>query len=452
MRDRVIIMRIFVVGVIFWWSIYVGRAEATILVERNEDGAFHFRLVPAPARNDIGSEAVVSLVLGRLDGNSGGLARLNDGQLPREEDAPAENCFFAAGTAGGRIVLDLTHAVAVQRINSYSWHPGSRAAQVYTLYGRTSEEKEVNVHQEKSDELANLGWKEIARVDTRKEGNGGQIGVSIFEENGILGKFRYLLFDISATEKEDAFGNTFFSEIDVEDREGKGEPIVMEQERSVKMVEAGEAKYQITIDTTETPDLKEWAEKELAPVVKEWYPKLVKALPSPGYSAPAKVNISFSKHMRGVAATGGTRIRCAAEWFRKSLNGEAKGAVVHELVHVVQQYGRARRENPNANRTPGWIVEGIPDYLRWYHYEPESGGAEIKNISRARYDASYRPTANFLNWVVNKYSKDLVVKLNAAAREGRYDESIWQKETGKTVQELGEEWNQEIQKKLAGGQ
>ena len=29
--------------------------------------------------------------------------------------------------------------------------------------------------------------------------------------------------------------------------------------------------------------------------------------------------------------------------MRQNLNGEAKGAIVHELVHVVQQYGRARR-------------------------------------------------------------------------------------------------------------
>ena len=78
-----------------------------------------------------------------------------------------------------------------------------------------------------------------------------------------------------------------------------------------------------------------------------------------------------------MAATGGTRVTCAAEWFRRNLEGEAKGAVVHELVHVVQQYGRARRNNPDATRPPGWLVEGIPDYIRWFLYEPQSRGAEI---------------------------------------------------------------------------
>src|SRR4051812_3150796 len=46
---------------------------------------------------------------------------------------------------------------------------------------------------------------------------------------------------------------------------------------------SGEGKYQFTIDTSETPDLTEWADTKLAPVVKEWYPKLVEMLPSEGF-------------------------------------------------------------------------------------------------------------------------------------------------------------------------
>ena len=40
--------------------------------------------------------------------------------------------------------------------------------------------------------------------------------VSVFSTRmDALGNYRYLLFDISATENDDAFGNTFYSEIDV---------------------------------------------------------------------------------------------------------------------------------------------------------------------------------------------------------------------------------------------
>ena len=40
--------------------------------------------------------------------------------------------------------------------------------------------------------------------------------------------------------------------------------------------------------------------------------------------------------------------------------------------------------------------------------------------ARARYNASYRVTANFLNWVAEKHGKDLMQQLNATIREGKY--------------------------------
>ena len=253
------------------------------------------------------------------------------------------------------------------------------------------------------------GWVLIAAVDTRLEQDqgGGQYGVSVCDSAGAIGRYRYLLFDVSRTEATDAFGNTFFSEIDVV---SPSEPVVaatpaIEPTGELRrvVVEAGGVKFEIIIDTTETPDLTEWAQKELTPVVKEWYPKIVEMLPSEGYEAPTRVSITFRADMRGVAATGGTRVQCAAAWFGQQLQGEAKGAVVHELVHVVQNFGRGRRDNPSATRTPGWLVEGMADYIRWFLYEPETRGAEItsRNIGRARYDASYRISGNFLNWVTN---------------------------------------------------
>jgi hypothetical protein len=101
---------------------------------------------------------------------------------------------------------------------------------------------------------------------------------------------------------------------------------------------------------------------------------------------------------------------------------------------------------------PGWLVEGIADYIRWFLYEPETHGADItrRNLSRARYDGSYRVTGNFLNWVTGKYDKNIVQKLNAAAREGRYTGDLWKKNTGRTVEELGEEWKKTLEKKLQG--
>lgn len=212
-------------------------------------------------------------------------------------------------------------------------------------------------------------------------------------------------------------------------------------------------KYKITIDTSETPDLCGWAEEKLKPVVKEWYPKLVEMLPSEGYEAPTNVTITVDKDAKGVAFASGDKITCAADWFRKNLEGEAVGAVVHEMAHVVQNYGWGRRRTPDGERkrTPGWVVEGIPDYIRWFLYEPETKGAEIteRNLSRAKYDANYRITGNFIDWVVRTYDKDIVRKINAAAREAKYSDELWKEHTGKTIQELGDEWKGLHEKRLA---
>jgi hypothetical protein len=173
--------------------------------------------------------------------------------------------------------------------------------------------------------------------------------------------------------------------------------------------------------------------------------------PSEGYQAPTNVTIQFKEGMGGTPAyAAGAKISCNIDWFRKSLKGEARGSVVHEMMHVVQQYGLARRNNPNATRTPGWLVEGIPDYVRWFLYEPQTRGAEIskRGLDRAKYDASYRVTGNFLNWVSQKYSSNIVQTINTAARQGKYTEAIWKENTGKTVQELGDEWKQALAAKL----
>ena len=59
-------------------------------------------------------------------------------------------------------------------------------------------------------------------------------------------------------------------------------------------------------------------------------------------------------------------------------------------------------------------------------------------------------TANFLNWVSEKYDQDLVPQLNAAMREGNYSTNLWTKGTGKTVEQLNAEWKEELKKKIEG--
>jgi hypothetical protein len=259
-----------------------------------------------------------------------------------------------------------------------------------------------------------------------------------------------VLLAASRTESDDDFGNTFYSEVDVvTGRELIGKPAPAGDAPGVKVVRMDGGRYSATIDTTETPDLTDWANTELAPTVAQWYPRLVAMLPSPGYEAPAHFSITFRADKQGVADTGGTRINCAAAaFFRQTLRTQAKGAIIHEMVHVVQNYGVAARTNHHPRPNPTWLTEGIADYVRWYQYEPQSHGAEIRSgaASRLQYDDSYRITANFLNFVVGKHDHDLIRQMNATMRAGNYDEDAWRALTGKAVADLGAEWKASLTK------
>ena len=93
---------------------------------------------------------------------------------------------------------------------------------------------------------------------------------------------------------------------------------------------------------------------------------------------------------------------------------------------------------------------GTPPDREWAQSEAAKPISEITagNLDRARYDASYRISANFLDWVTTNHDPKLVQKLNAAGRAGAYREELWKGATGKTVEELGTEWRRFHEQRL----
>jgi len=350
------------------------------------------------------------------------------------------------------------------------------------------------------------------------------------------------------------------------------------------VIHAPDGSCEITIDTSKATNMTDWAKNKLAPVLADWYPKICALLPSPGYAPPKKFSVTIAPG-DGVAATSGTRVTGNASWFRGELDKQAVGALLHEEVHVVQQYGGGRRnftpgnfsfsditnlpslanklkaktdpvsaflynqltpaerqslakyrgpgpkayilrtnlvdalnrivggpdiydaalfkgvtlrdttislrnDKPegsdlrrlnralledaypgefarrsaggrNRGGNTGWLTEGIPDYIRWFLYEPQSKGASVEYIQRRiasdakkgqvyepKYNESYRISANFLNFVTTKYDRHIVTKLNDALRQGKYYDDIWADDTGKTVLELNQEWVAMLHKEI----
>lgn len=192
----------------------------------------------------------------------------------------------------------------------------------------------------------------------------------------------------------------------------------------------GEA-VRIHFDTTETPDLRQWVQSDLMPACREWYPRICEQLRADGFEAPTEFTVTFRDKMDGVAHTSGKDVVCAGPWYRNNLKTEAVGSVVHELVHVVQQYGGFRR----ANRPPGWLVEGIADHIRWYQFEPVEKRRRI-DWNRANYDQAYFPSATFLDYIVRTIDPDAITRINDDCRAGRYSETYWVDTYGKTPEQL----------------
>lgn len=200
-------------------------AQVTVTVDRNQRAAataeFKFKRVPPPSADDAAAHAMVMLIAGTVDSNSGGVAALTDGKVPSNEDQPQANLFFRPGTWGGRVRFDFGTPIDIAAIDSYSWHPDSRAPQLYKVYGAAGTEPNLDLAPPSRIDPAAAGWKFIALVDTRDpklDNEGGQYGVRIGDVSGWIGRYRYLLFDFFDTEGSDNWGNTFYSEVDVLER------------------------------------------------------------------------------------------------------------------------------------------------------------------------------------------------------------------------------------------
>lgn len=429
---------------------YSAMAQVTVETDHTDETPFfEFKQIKRPAKNDLGMKAKWAVVRGRLDSNSVGSSALTDGLIPQSDDSPRENCFFAAGSSGGCLAADLGDAFELTEVVTYSWHPGTRAPQRFTLYASNGQGDGFvwdRLPETKSPEQS--GWVRIAEVDTRtRRRDGGQHVSRVFDPGGSLGSFRYWLLDVQPTAANDPFAHTFFSEIDFIAKGSEPLERIDAPERQSISFASADGKYEYSIDLTAAPELAAWTEAELKPVILEWYPRIVEMLPSAGFVAPQKVTLRYQpgSKMEGIPAyaQGGT-ITMNAPWMNRERNREAKGAVVHEMVHVVQGYQGRRNRGVRREPTPGWIVEGIPDYIRWFLYEPQSKGALLgkEALSKAKHDASYRVSANFIDWVIRTHDPKgtLLPQLNAAAREGRYSSDVWKELTGKTEHELADQW------------
>lgn len=170
-------------------------------------------------------------------------------------------------------------------------------------------------------------------------------------------------------------------------------------------------KLKIVIDTSKSPQSADWAQNAQQ-VALEWYPNLVYLLGTPSkkndpdtFTAPMEFTLEF-KPMDGVAHAVGNRIVISEKWIKD--RPDDIGMVVHEMVHVVQSYRKP---------VPGWITEGIADYIRFFVYEKNGDKTCRVNPDKAKYTDSYRTTGAFFDWIVRNKNPQFVHQLNHVCRK-----------------------------------
>jgi len=214
--------------IIFALSALQLKSQVVVLKEKISKG-WNFNTIMPPSRNDAAINSKITIVGNKPIASCLSPDGLHNGVIPQENRLLRDFfCFTNGNVNGGKIVMDLGKVIPVAMINSYSAHgpvggttwcnefDGSRGPQVYTLYGTSLENPDL-------ENLSANGWVKIADVDTRPEGDKqewqGSYGVNIKNENGsLIGNFRWIVWEVKPTFKKGttpAWTNTWFCELDV---------------------------------------------------------------------------------------------------------------------------------------------------------------------------------------------------------------------------------------------
>ncbi len=180
------------------------------------------------------------------------------------------------------------------------------------------------------------------------------------------------------------------------------------------------ASPRIVVDTKEAPEAAAWA-RTAAALMRSWYPTVRSLLATEGSKVPKELRLTIKPKIGPPAYCDGEGITVKAEWVRD--HPDDLGIVIHEMTHAVQAY-------PDGKDQPGWLVEGIADYVRWWRYEPEPPHARI-DPAKANYTDAYRTTAYWLAWTSKRYDMRLVPSLDREMRAGRDPLPVFAKLTGK---------------------
>ena len=185
----------------------------------------------------------------------------------------------------------------------------------------------------------------------------------------------------------------------------------------------------IRVDASAKPAAGPWLEQGRK-VAEEWYPRIDNLLSTEGFSPPvSSIVLRVQDSDSGVGHTANGVITVMSGWIERE-PGDL-GLVVHEVVHVVQAYPAGAES---------WVTEGIADYIRWAIYEGKPAGWFPVDAKPQGYRSSYRVAAGFLFWLESGPAPGVVRRLNTSCRRKEYRAELFEKWTGKKLDELWQDY------------
>ena len=184
----------------------------------------------------------------------------------------------------------------------------------------------------------------------------------------------------------------------------------------------------VHLNISQAPQLENWGlyAKELITL---WSPRIARILDVEDY--PHNIDLTIQKSDEGIAFTDSNAITVSSHWIEKY--PEDIGLIVHEAVHVVQLYPEFE---------PGWVTEGIADYIRWHLYEKKPLYWFPIGEDEKGYEAAYRITGGFFLWIVIHKNEDFIKILNTYMKDCEYKDSIFFQYTGNDLDALWQEYIQ----------
>jgi hypothetical protein len=180
------------------------------------------------------------------------------------------------------------------------------------------------------------------------------------------------------------------------------------------------------VDATSVPALVDLQE-HVRQIGNRVYPQILEILGRKPKDSPTQFKIVFVKRIESgnVAQARGDEIQLNGEWFTH-YPIELDMTLIHEMVHVAQQY----------KRSPFYWTEGIADYVCYKLGYTNSWACPQCAAEYPHYTSGYGCAGAFLLYLDAGYDSNIVRKLDRDLFRGSYSEKLFLKATGRTLLEL----------------